>query len=376
MKILLRNDSSRKWETVEAAEYSAEQELQRLLAEDPSLISLQEVREDAKPLLVGVREVGLPGSGSTDIMAFSPDGDIAIIECKLAANAEIKRKVVGQILEYGAFLWGMRYEDLNELISRKTNADLADWVGNACTSLGIPDWDEEGFRNNIQERLSDGSFILIIAVDEMNEELSRTIRFLNGCGSPSFVFTALEMRRFQKGKTEILVPHLFETGPSKTTEIHRRPQWTKTEFFEAAKNALSPGKSEIIQDLYDWARAKADRVWFGTGKELGSFTFHYFQNKKTVSVFSIYTNGDFFLNYGYLSQQMDRGLLEWFHQELIRTPIFANVPADFNKFPSLTIDEEWISQPESIQRIQNDCGRIKGLFGPGAFAWVKWLMSR
>jgi hypothetical protein len=78
----------------------AEKELQELLAESPSLIPADDIRDGFSPLVVAVREFGLPGSGNTDLLAFSSAGEITIVECKLAANAEIKRTVIGQILEY------------------------------------------------------------------------------------------------------------------------------------------------------------------------------------------------------------------------------------------------------------------------------------
>lgn len=69
------------------------------------MVSIDEIREGTLPLSLAIGELGLPGSGVTDILAFSPQGDIALIECKLAANQESKRKVIGQILEYAAYLW-------------------------------------------------------------------------------------------------------------------------------------------------------------------------------------------------------------------------------------------------------------------------------
>ncbi|MDW8076773.1 MAG: hypothetical protein RMJ14_03950, partial [Nitrososphaerota archaeon] len=97
MKILVRNHGSRKWKFAKAITAQVESELQKLLVESPSLIAIDEIREGAAPLVFAVSEFGLPGSGATDVLAFSPQGDIAIIECKLAANPEAKRKVIGQI---------------------------------------------------------------------------------------------------------------------------------------------------------------------------------------------------------------------------------------------------------------------------------------
>jgi len=120
MKILIRNGKHTKWEPVDVAGYVIEAELQKLLAESPSIITIDEVREGASPLVVAVREFGLPGSGNTDILAFNSQGDIVVVECKLAANQEIKRRVIAQVLEYGAYLWKMSYDELNKRIFSRT----------------------------------------------------------------------------------------------------------------------------------------------------------------------------------------------------------------------------------------------------------------
>ena len=349
MKILMRNQLVKKWETVESADYTAEKELQKLLSETPSLITIDEIRDNASPLVAAVREVGLPGSGFTDLLAFSADGDIVLVECKLAANIEIKRKVIAQLLEYGAYLWNMTYDDLNNVILQKTNKDLAELVGEAA---GDPEWNEEEFRGSVQSTLEKGSFILIIAVDEMNEELTRTIRFLNTCGSPSFTFTAFEMRRFQKDNTEILVPHLFEVAsPKKTKAGGQRKRWTEAQFFEAVRVKLSPEVAMVIKDLFGWCKSKADRVWFGTGVENGSFTFHHLQDGKTFSIFSVYTNGLITLNYGWLSTIVEQGQMEWFHQAITAIPGFKNVPADFKRWPSMKI-EDALNKPQDIDEFK------------------------
>jgi hypothetical protein len=103
MKILIR-DNFKNWNIAESIRAKAESELQKLLIESPSLVMINEIRDGVSPLIFAVREFGLPGSGATDVLAFSLTGDIAIIECKLATNPEIKRKVIGQILEYAAYL--------------------------------------------------------------------------------------------------------------------------------------------------------------------------------------------------------------------------------------------------------------------------------
>ena len=350
MKILIRNHHTKKWDIVESVDFSAEKELQKLLAETPSLISINEIRENASPLLVGVREVGLPGSGYTDLLAFNADGDIAVVECKLAANVEIKRKVIAQVLEYGAYLWGMTYDELNNLVYQRMNKDLAALVGDASGDEG---WDEEQFRLNIQDNLTNGAFILVIAVDEMNDELTRTIRFLNACGNPSFAFTALEMQSYHKDETDILVPHLIGAVSTPKSLGGKHKHWTEALFFEAAKAALSPEILGLLEDLYGWIKENADRSTFGSGIEKGSFTFYYSINGETKSVFSIYTNGTLTLNYEVFSPKIEPEVMQWFHQGMITIPGFKNIPADFVRWPTIKFSEAFLNKPADLERFKN-----------------------
>ena len=53
-------------------------------------------------LIVLGREVQL-GSGRADLFAIEPSGCFAIIEIKLASNAEARRAVIAQVLAYAAY---------------------------------------------------------------------------------------------------------------------------------------------------------------------------------------------------------------------------------------------------------------------------------
>lgn len=350
IKILIRNQGENDWKVVESAKYNAETELQVLLAESPSLIPVSEIREDATTLVLAVREFGLPGSGNTDILAFSADGDIAIVECKLAANPESKRKVIGQILEYGAYLWSQSYEEVDQRIYNKHNKRLADLVSE---SVSAPDWDEEKFRTNVNDSLAKGAFILIVAVDRINDELARTIEFLNGCGNPAFSFHALEMRRFQASNTDILVPHLHGASSQPMAKIRNsRKQWTKDEFFQVARTSLPDDVVQLIENIYNWSKTAADRVWFGVGVETGSFTFHYLRDSKTISIFSVYTGGHLTLNYGWLTNQVDKEALEQFHREITSVQSFKRIPANFSKWPSIKIKDAFMNHPDVLPKFK------------------------
>jgi len=162
IKILLRNGNQKNWKLVQSFAYGNKTELQELLANSPDLIPSRDMREGVSQLVAVVREYNVP-IGFIDILGFTADGEIAVIECKLANNPDMKRKVIGQVLEYGAALWGMSYEDFDQKIQERTGKPLAELVQNEVED---PEWDEELFRSNIESNLEEGNFILVIVVDE------------------------------------------------------------------------------------------------------------------------------------------------------------------------------------------------------------------
>jgi len=332
MRILIR-DQSKKWTYAESVKAEAEAELQSLLVESPSLINIDEIREGASPLVLAVREFGLPGSGATDVIAFSASGDIALVECKLAANPEIKRKVIGQILEYAAYLWQMSYEEVDEHIRDRMGSSLATLVVDSVAG----DLDEEEFRAGVKQSLESGSFILIIVVDELNDELKRILRYLNECSESAFSIHALEMRRFQADEIEVLVPHVYGVS-TKPPAGGKRAQWTEDRFFRVLEEQ-HPDSVDVVREFYDWSRGAADRVWFGTGKKEGSFTFHYLLDGVVYSVFTIYTYNRLSLNYGWLSPKVSEGLMDELHSRLLEIPTLARVQRDFTKWPTVRVNE-------------------------------------
>ena len=108
MKVIWRQ-KAHDWEIAFGKSYKDEAQLQSFLAEYPGMIPFEDISDQILQLKVMLREIGLPGSGSTDIVGADEEGAISILECKLAANPEVKRKVIGQVLEYAAFLWRKPY---------------------------------------------------------------------------------------------------------------------------------------------------------------------------------------------------------------------------------------------------------------------------
>lgn len=170
------------WRMVSDRHYRDEAHLQKLLYENPELIPIEDLGEDARAPKVVIREAGLPGSGNTDLIALDEAGGITVIECKLATNPEVKRKVIGQVLEYAAYLWRMPYEELDAITRRREGKSLIELMSAALDEETRARWAADDFRTAIAESLQSGSLRLIVAVDSLNDELRRTVEYLNSAG--------------------------------------------------------------------------------------------------------------------------------------------------------------------------------------------------
>jgi hypothetical protein len=150
------------------------------------------------------------------LIGIDEKGGITIVECKLASNTEIRRKVIGQVLEYAAYLWQMDYEQFDTVCCKAEkwkDKHLVDAVPEKMDKEPAKAFSEEEFKSNVTSALEQGNFRLIIAVDVLNDELRRIIQFLNSRGESSPQIHALEMRQFETAEFQMLVPELFGTPP-------------------------------------------------------------------------------------------------------------------------------------------------------------------
>ena len=349
MKILLRNEGQKGWSMVSSFSYKDEKELQKLLTESPDLIPSRDLREGAGDLVAVVREFPLT-IGSVDLLAFSRDGDIAIIECKLADNPEGKRKVIGQVLEYGSAIWGMTYADMDQKVKLRTGKSLTDFVRD---QVNDPSWEEETFRTNIEEHLQEGNFILVIVVDEINENLTQIIRFLNACGNPKFSFAALEMRRFHSGSTEVLVPRV--DGDVRTPSLRdpsERIAWTKELILKDAKSKLIPQAFDFFIDLYEFIEKYSQNgAGLGTGKQNGSVTFYCKKGSTRSSVFSIYSNGDLAINIGFMKNIFSPEVVQNFRDRLEKLTPFQAINTGERFYHYIKLGKD-LNQPEDLEELK------------------------
>jgi hypothetical protein len=134
------------------------------------------------------------------------------------------------------------------------------------------------------------------------------------------------------------VPQLHGVVGRKLSQTgSERSKWDAERFMSDAEAKNDPVSTERIVGLLAFARESADRIYWGTGKATGSFTFHYLLNEKTVSVFSVYSNGTLTINFGWSSSVMTEAVLQQFVERLRPIGGFGKLKAEFNKWPSFKV---------------------------------------
>jgi hypothetical protein len=94
-----------------------EAQLQDRLKQSPELLPVDELDLNG-PLMVVGQETPLP-SGSPDLVALSPDGELVLVEFKTGPKNPDFRAALAQLLDYGSDLFGMTLERFESVVATR-----------------------------------------------------------------------------------------------------------------------------------------------------------------------------------------------------------------------------------------------------------------
>jgi hypothetical protein len=165
MPILIRNGSGT--QTVAPGGFSNEEELERLLAGSPDLLW-----EDQGPAIAFVdRQVDLREAGILDLLFVTGDGLPIAVEVKLARNAQARREVVAQAIDYLSSLTALTVDELDERVGGRLDTALR-------TLTAGNDTDFERVWLAVGANLRAGLARLAVVLDDAPSPLERIFRFL------------------------------------------------------------------------------------------------------------------------------------------------------------------------------------------------------
>lgn len=245
--LVRRAGSGEPWQSPEMTAYDNEDHLQSIIAAAPQHVP--GVPDGA----LTVRE--LPTSaGPADVCIIGPDGEITVVECKLASNSERRRMVIGQILDYASAIWRDGPATFREQWAARGGGDLI--------ALG------DGGQAQLDRNLTDGRIHLCLAVDRIDSDLRRLVEYLNRITRDEVRVTAVQLAYSRHGDLEILVPSTYggEIAAVKDRAAGDSAVWTRDTFLDALASAADRVRAEhlfTLLEALDDRTGPRDDLWFG-----------------------------------------------------------------------------------------------------------------
>jgi hypothetical protein len=157
-----------------------------------------------------------------DHLLLDQDAIPTLVEVKRSSNREIRRLIVGQMLDYAAN--AVTYWNIESLRAAYEEhvADLGGDPEDAIAGLvDDPEVDYDEFWERAKTNLRAGRIRLVFVADTIPTELQRVVEFLNERMSPTEVL-AVEIRQYTGGGEQTLVPRVLgQTAGHDRNELHR-----------------------------------------------------------------------------------------------------------------------------------------------------------
>lgn len=273
-RIYTRNDN-KGLEPLEEEPFSSEDQLQALIANYPELLDGKQVRpDDPRRWLLITREKGIadqpeaPDRWAVDHLIIDQDAVPTLVEVKRGTNTELRRAVIGQMLEYAAhaaMTW-TAYE-LRQTFENAAEVHGFDPRSEIAKLLKIDsEPDVDAFWQGVATNLAAQRLRLLFVADEIPDPLERVVEFLNA-QMPHIEVLAVEIKQFRGESFQTLVPRVIgrsaaAAGPV-TANTSRRRKLTRAAFLEELPNDEARLVTEKILTAAD--AAGATLYWGSTG---------------------------------------------------------------------------------------------------------------
>jgi hypothetical protein len=239
-KILIRLGKTSLWMTPESFSYNNEKQLQEIVAASPHWVP--GVLEGSP----AVREFHTL-AGPVDVMIVTLDGSLTAVECKLEANPEKRRTVIGQLIDYTSAVRQEGPERFFEQWESRGGPDLASTL------------DSEALQE-LRDRITTGRIGLCWVADRIDADLRRLIEYLNEITNDSVAVTALQLAYARHGDVELLIPSTYggEIAAAKAAQSGQvdNRDWTRYQIVVDGQASAPMRKRQAVRMMI---KALADR---------------------------------------------------------------------------------------------------------------------
>ena len=256
-------------EALEEQAFSREDELQALIAEHPELLDGEQIRPgDARRWILVTREKSIAESSgaapkwSLDHLIIDQDAVPTLAELKRGANSEIRRTIVGQLLEYAAHAsetWTA--SELRQAFERDAENRGRDAREELAALLRTSEEREiERFWETVSTNLVAKRLRLLFVADDIPDPLAQTVAFLNA-QMPKIEVLAVEIKRFPGKSGQTLVPRVIGRTSAASSRGGSSRGLTRDSFLKGFSN---DDVRAVAERLLDVARQSNGEIFYGT----------------------------------------------------------------------------------------------------------------
>lgn len=257
--------------------YSMETDLQKIIADNPNLLVRNSEPEEARLLLVA-REFGVAegeDGGVTfrlDHLMVDQSGIPVLVEVKRCTNTQLRREVVGQIMDYASRMATADANELREMFRDNNDGEV------------LEEYDTDEFWDKVATCLKAERLKLVFASDRIPVNLKLMIEFLDRNLNGIDVY-GVELRQYKTDNAVLLSSSVVGETPLKAKNVAVRPsaEWTAANFSSYLLERKEDDLEPIISELMAYAVELGLKQHPGRGAQVPIFKF----KRGTHSVFRV-----------------------------------------------------------------------------------------
>eukprot|EP00913_Durusdinium_trenchii_P019521 g18351.t1 len=357
---------------MEESPYDSEKLLQEMLAKHPDLLAGEQINSDEpRRWLLVTREMTVQGEEdgaarwSLDHLFLDQDAVPTLVEVKKGANTDIRRKVIGQMLDYAAN--AVAYWPVEEVRAKFANrCEKNDEDPEELLTSHLDDDQEIGeFWQQVKTNLQAGRIRMVFLADSIPAELRRIVEFLNEQMDPAEVL-AVEVKQFVGEGMTTLVPRVL--GQSETARKKKGAgaktgkQWDEPSFMAVVEERFGMAERKVAEELLHWITPLVTYVWWGSGSKDGGIVPVIQHGKTKHHICRMATQGVFVFRFDWLQKKPP------FSDEAARRQLLAKI----NEIPDVHFGDEFLTKAARIPfaKLTTDgaVGKLKET--------VLWLIDR
>ena len=222
-------------------------------------------------------------SFSLDHLLVGEDGIPVLVEVKRSTNTQIRREIVGQIMDYASRAASWNVDELRKMFQDNNSEDVTG------------EFDNDEFWNQVETNLKAEHIRLVFAADMIPDTLRTIIEFLDRNMKDIEVY-GVEIRQYQTSDAMLLSSNVVGNSPLDTQKASSSKRayrsWNMENFKEYLQEHNISETINILETLKEYAGSiglsyrygrgaycPSISMWLGNSYRILEISSHYFKSK-------------------------------------------------------------------------------------------------